>query len=133
MKNKKGKLLLRRMTALLLSFLIVISILPITVLADSGISDVSSIDIDITKKYGHELHTTTVNGTTYPLFCIEYGTKSPSSSHVAGNKEKFGDKAIEAAKWVFIGYFMEHGNSIDWLDMAYCQKKVWSVMGDDVS
>lgn len=133
MKNKKGKLLLRRMTALLLSFLIVISILPITVLADSGISDVSSIDIDITKKYGHELHTTTVNGTTYPLFCIEYGTKSPSSSHVVGNKEKFGDKAIEAAKWVFIGYFMEHGNSIDWLDMAYCQKKVWSVMGDDVS
>lgn len=133
MKKRKGKLMLRRMTAMLLSFLIVLSIIPVTALADGGISSVSNIDIDITEKYGHELHTTTINGTTYPLFCIEYGTKSPSSSYAAGNKEKFNDKALEAARWVFIGYYMEHGNSINWLDMACCQKKVWEIMGDNVS
>lgn len=34
-----------------------------------------------------------------------------------------GDTAIKAAKWIFAGYYLEHGNSIDWQDMAYCQKK----------
>ena len=43
------------------------------------------------------------------------------------------DTAIKAAKWIFAGYYLEHGNSIDWLDMAYCQKKVWSIFGSDTS
>lgn len=43
------------------------------------------------------------------------------------------DKAIKAAKWIFAGYYLEHGNSIDWQDMAYCQKKVWSIFGSDTS
>lgn len=40
---------------------------------------------------------------------------------------------LSAAKWIFAGYYMEHGNDIDWLDMAYCQKKVWAVMGSNTS
>lgn len=43
------------------------------------------------------------------------------------------DNAIKAAKWIFAGYYLEHGNSIDWQDMAYCQKKVWSIFGSDTS
>ena len=43
------------------------------------------------------------------------------------------DTAIKAAKWIFAGYYLEHGNSIDWQDMAYCQKKVWSIFGSDTS
>ena len=43
------------------------------------------------------------------------------------------DTAIKAAKWIFAGYYLEHGNSIDWQDMAYCQKKVWSIFGSDTN
>ena len=43
------------------------------------------------------------------------------------------DKAIKAAKWIFAGYYLEHGNSIDWQDMAYCQKKVWSIFGSNTN
>lgn len=91
------------------------------------------LDISVSKHYGHELHTTKKGGTTYPLFCIEYGTTSPSSSYLKGKKAMASDTAIKAAKWIFAGYYLEHGNSIDWQDMAYCQKKVWSIFGSDTS
>ena len=91
------------------------------------------LDISVSKHYGHELHTTKKGGTTYPLFCIEYDATSPSSSYLKGKKAMASDKAIKAAKWIFAGYYLEHGNSIDWQDMAYCQKKVWSIFGSDTS
>ena len=96
-------------------------------------SGANKLDISVSKHYGHEVHTTKKGGTTYPLFCIEYGTTSPSSSYLKGKKAMASDKAIKAAKWIFAGYYLEHGNSIDWQDMAYCQKKVWSIFGSDTS
>lgn len=136
MKNK-FKSLGKRIVALLLSVLTVTMMFPLSAFAATenlgAVSGMKKLDVSVSKHYGHEVHTTKKGGTTYPLFCIEYGTTSPSSSYLKGKKAMASDTAIKAAKWVFAGYYLEHGNSIDWQDMAYCQKKVWSIFGSDTS
>lgn len=133
----KFKSLGKRIVALLLSVLTVTMMFPLSAFAATenlgAVSGMKKLDISVSKHYGHELHTTEKGGTTYPLFCIEYGTTSPSSSYLKGKKVMASDTAIKAAKWIFAGYYLEHGNSIDWQDMAYCQKKVWSIFGSDTS
>lgn len=122
-------------------FLIVLMIattIPLNVFAASNMNlgerdNNSTIDVEKETHYGHELHYTPVGGTNYPLFCIEYGKTSPTSSSLGSKGKPSDSKVLSAAKWIFAGYYMEHGNSIDWLDMAYCQKKVWSVTGSDTS
>lgn len=127
----------KRIVALLLSVLTVTMMFPLSAFAATenlgAVSGMKKLDISVSKHYGHEVHTTKKGGTTYPLFCIEYGTTSPSSSYLKGKKTMASDNAIKAAKWIFAGYYLEHGNSIDWQDMAYCQKKVWSIFGSDTS
>ena len=133
----KFKSLGKRIVALLLSVLTVTMMFPLSAFAATenlgAVSGMKKLDISVSKHYGHELHTTKKGGTTYPLFCIEYDTTSPSSSYLKGKKAMASDNAIKAAKWIFAGYYLEHGNSIDWQDMAYCQKKVWSIFGSDTS
>lgn len=133
----KFKSLGKRIVAVLLSVLTVTMMFPLSAFAATenlgAVSGMKKLDVSVSKHYGHELHTTKKGGTTYPLFCIEYGTTSPSSSYLKGKKAMASDTAIKAAKWIFAGYYLEHGNSIDWLDMAYCQKKVWSIFGSDTS
>ena len=133
----KFKSLGKRIVALLLSILTVTMMFPLSAFAATenlgAVSGMKKLDVSVSKHYGHEVHTTKKGGTTYPLFCIEYGTTSPSSSYLKGKKAMASDKAIKAAKWIFAGYYLEHGNSIDWQDMAYCQKKVWSIFGSDTS
>lgn len=127
----------KRIVAILLSVLTVTMMFPLSAFAATenlgAVSGANKLDISVSKHYGHEVHTTKKGGTTYPLFCIEYGTTSPNSSYLKGKKAMASDKAIKAAKWIFAGYYLEHGNSIDWQDMAYCQKKVWSIFGSDTS
>lgn len=133
----KFKNLGKRIAAVLLSVLTTVMMFPISAFAASenlgAVSGMKELDVSVSSHYGHELHTTKKGGTTYPLFCIEYGTTSPSSSYLKGKKAMASDNAIKAAKWIFAGYYLEHGNSIDWLDMAYCQKKVWSIFGSNTS
>lgn len=133
----KFKSLGKRIVAILLSVLTVTMMFPLSAFAATenlgAVSGANKLDVSVSKHYGHELHTTKKGSTTYPLFCIEYGTTSPSSSYLKGKKAMASDTAIKAAKWIFAGYYLEHGNSIDWQDMAYCQKKVWSIFGSDTS
>lgn len=133
----KFKSLGKRIVAILLSVLTVTMMFPLSAFAATenlgAVSGMKKLDVSVSKHYGHEVHTTKRGGTTYPLFCIEYGTTSPSSSYLKGKKAMASDKAIKAAKWIFAGYYLEHGNSIDWQDMAYCQKKVWSIFGSDTN
>lgn len=127
----------KRIVAILLSVLTVTVMFPLSAFAATenlgAVSGMKKLDVSVSKHYGHEVHTTKKGGTTYPLFCIEYGTTSPSSSYLKGKKAMASDTAIKAAKWIFAGYYLEHGNSIDWQDMAYCQKKVWSIFGSDTN
>lgn len=127
----------KRIVALLLLVLTVTMMFPLSAFAATenlgAVSGMKKLDVSVSKHYGHEVHTTKKGGATYPLFCIEYGTTSPSSSYLKGKKAMASDTAIKAAKWIFAGYYLEHGNSIDWQDMAYCQKKVWSIFGSDTS
>ncbi|MDD6665317.1 MAG: SpaA isopeptide-forming pilin-related protein [Eubacterium coprostanoligenes] len=133
----KFKSLGKRIVALLLSVLTVTMMFPLSAFAATenlgAVSGANKLDISVSKHYGHEVHTTKKSGTTYPLFCIEYGTTSPNSSYLKGKKAMASDNAIKAAKWIFAGYYLEHGNSIDWQDMAYCQKKVWSIFGSNTN
>ena len=133
----KFKSLGKRIVAILLSVLTVTMMFPLSAFAATenlgAVSGMKKLDVSVSKHYGHEVHTTKKGGTTYPLFCIEYGTTSPSSSYLKGKKAMASDTAIKAAKWIFAGYYLEHGNSIDWQDMAYCQKKVWSIFGSDTN
>lgn len=133
----KFKNLGKRIVALLLSVLTVAMMIPINAMAATenlgAVSGMKKLDVSVSKHYGHEVHTTKKGGTTYPLFCIEYGTTSPNSSYLKGKKAMASDNAIKAAKWIFAGYYLEHGNSIDWQDMAYCQKKVWSIFGSNTN
>lgn len=133
----KFKNLGKRIVALLLSVLTVTMMFPLSAFAATEnlgtVSGMKKLDVSVSKHYGHEVHTTKKGGTTYPLFCIEYGTTSPSSSYLKGKKAMASDTAIKAAKWIFAGYYLEHGNSIDWQDMAYCQKKVWSIFGSNTN
>lgn len=133
----KFKSLGKRIVAVLLSVLTVTMMFPLSAFAATenlgAVSGMKKLDVSVSKHYGHEVHTTKKGGTTYPLFCIEYGTTSPSSSYLKGKKAMASDTAIKAAKWIFAGYYLEHGNSIDWQDMAYCQKKVWSIFGSDTN
>ena len=125
----KFKSLGKRIVALLLSLLTVTMMFPLSAFAATenlgAVSGMKKLDVSVSKHYGHEVHTTKKGGTTYPLFCIEYGTTSPSSSYLKGKKAMASDMAIKAAKWIFAGYYLEHGNSIDWQDMAYCQKNAF--------
>lgn len=127
----------KKIVSALLTTVMIISAFPITSFAASTnlgeVSGASDIAVTAEFNYGHEIHYGTVNGNKYPLFCVEYGTTSPSSSYLKGKKTMASDKVVQAAKWIFAGYYMEHGNAIDKLDMAYCQKKVWSIMGDSTS
>lgn len=134
---KKVKKYGKQLISSLLAILMVLTTFPLTSFAASAnlgeVSGASDIKVTAEMNYGHEIHYGTVNGNKYPLFCIEYGTTSPDSSYLEGKKAMASDNAVKAAKWIFAGYYMEHGNAINKLDMAYCQKKVWSIMGDSTS
>lgn len=129
-KNK-----IKKVVAILLSFVMIICSTPIITNA-AEITKENSKEITVSKwvAYGHEIHKgKNANGDVFPLFCIEYGTTSPSSSYAYGTRKMMSEKAQLAAKWIYAGYMSEHGNSINDLDMAYCQKKVWAIMGSSTS
>lgn len=127
----------KRLTSMLLALLVVLTVFPIHAFAEDTnlgkVSGASKIDVTAEMNYGHEIHWGTVGGKNYPLFCIEYGATSPDSSYLAGKKAMASNNALEAARWIFAGYYMEHGNAISKKDMAMCQKQVWSIMGDSTS
>ena len=113
MKTKK-KNILKRMMSVILTVLMVLCSVPMTSFA-SGMNlgqqnNNAEIDISVSTHYGHELHTTTVNGQTYPLFCIEYGKKSPSVSTLGSQGRPADETSLEAAEWIFAGYYMVNGN-----------------------
>lgn len=127
----------KRLTSMLLALLVVLTVFPIHAFAEDTnlgkVSGASKIGVTAEMNYGHDIHWANVDGDKYPLFCIEYGTTSPESSYLEGKKAMASANALKAAKWIFAGYYMEHGNNIDKKDMAMCQKKVWSIMGDSTS
>lgn len=130
-----SKIKIKKIFAILLSFIMIICSMPIITNA-AEITKENSKEITVSKwmAYGHEIHKgKNADGNTIPLFCIEYGTTSPSSSYAYGTRKMMSAKAQTAAKWVYAGYMSEHGNSINDLDMAYCQKKVWEIMGSSTS
>ena len=125
----------QKFIAAILAVLMIISAFPVTSYAaegDIGLIKLKAKNIDVSHpfKYGHEIHYTTIDGKSYPLFCINKGKKSPNTAAgVKMGKDFVPTKAQEeAAMWIYAGYYLEHGDSLDFLDMACCQKKVWSVL-----
>lgn len=65
--------------------------------------------------YGHELHYATYDGTTYMVFCTQYGTSSPdgseyvyNSSFIVQYKENL-SQYKKIAEMIYFGYTMNHG------------------------
>ena len=135
-ERTRMKRLSKKTVSLFLALLVIFSAFPLMAFAESanlGRVTGSNINISVSWHYGHELHTATVGGNTYPLFCIEYNTNSPSESYLKARKAGANADVLTAAKWIFAGYYLKHGNSVSWKDMAMCQKKVWSIMGSGTS
>lgn len=130
------KRLSKKTVSLFLAVLIILSVFPLAAFAENpnfGKVTGSDINVTVSSHYGHELHTATTGGNTYPLFCIEYNTTSPSEAYLKARRAGANADVITAAKWIFAGYYLKHGNTINWKDMAMCQKKVWSIMGSSTS
>ena len=75
---KRNNQLFKKILAIFLSILMIATTIPLNVFASSNMNlgekdNNSTISVKKETHYGHELHTTTVGGETYPLFCIEYG------------------------------------------------------------
>ena len=135
-ERKRMKRLSKKTVSLFLAVLIILSAFPLAAFAENpNLGKVTGSDINVTvsSHYGHELHTATVGGNIYPLFCVEYNTTSPSEAYLKARRAGANADVITAAKWIFAGYYLKHGNSINWKDMAMCQKKVWSIMGSSTS
>ena len=130
------KLKFKRIFSVILAIIMILSAFPVTSYAAEGaigLIELKAKNIDVSHpfKYGHEIHYTTIDGKSYPLFCINRGKSSPNSAKGTQAGKGFAPtkKQAEAAMWIYAGYYLEHGDSIDFLDMAYCQKKVWETLG----
>ena len=89
------KIKFQKFVAAVLAVLMIISAFPITSYAkvdtsDVGVfrEDVEDVDVNHPLKYGHEIHYTTVNGKSYPLFCINRGETSPSKAKIKKMKKE---------------------------------------------
>ena len=94
------KRLSKKTVSLFLAVLIILSAFPLAAFAESpNLGKVTSSDINVsaTWHYGHEVHTATVGGNTYPLFCIEYNTTSPSEAYLKARKA--GAKRVDLMVW----------------------------------
>ena len=112
-ERTRMKRLSKKTVSLFLALLVIFSAFPLMAFAESanlGRVTGSNINVSVSWHYGHELHTATVGGNTYPLFCIEYNTNSPSESYLKARKAGANADVLTAAKWIFAGYYLKHGN-----------------------
>ena len=103
MKIKINNHLLKKILAMFLIVLMIATTIPLNVFAASNMNlgerdNNSTIDVEKETHYGHELHYTPVGGTKYPLFCIEYGKTSPTSSSLGSKGKPSDSKVLSAAK-----------------------------------
>ncbi len=141
MKNKTKKLL-----AFVMLILTLLTSLPVNTFA-AFITDINSnaefgVIPGSKEAYGHELHFANYDGTTYLVFCTQYGATSPG-----GNYTYNGDFIVHyknsapqyerIAEMIYFGYTMQYGygipNSPEAMRAAACtQQWVWEFIHNNI-
>ncbi len=108
---------------MLLSLLIILSVFPSTVFASTYITDMNSdaqfgVVSGSYEKYGHEMHYSKYDGSTYIVFCCQYGVTSPDgSTYEYGKKFKkylnrSGDLYEDIADYIAFGYTLQNFSNV---------------------
>lgn len=139
MKDKTKKLV-----SILMLVLILLSSIPI----NAFITDINSdaqfgvISGSLTE-YGHELHYSNYDGTTYLLFCTQYGMKSPNGSSYSFNGDFVTQYKAQRseyekiAEYIYFGYTSKHGmglptNASAKKDACCTQQFVWEYIKNNI-
>lgn len=142
MKNKTKKL-----TAMICLILILLTALPLQTFA-TFITDINSnakfgVISGSLANYGHELHYADYDGTTYLVFCTQYGKTSPNGGDYVYN----GDFIVhyknnlpqyeKVAEMIYFGYAMNYGygipTSTEAIRAACCtQQWVWEYIHNNI-
>ena len=134
----------KKLMSIICLLLILITSLPLQAFA-TFITDINSnaqfgVISGSLATYGHELHYANYDGSTYMLFCTEYGQTSPTGKDYTYNGDfipQFKANKPEYAKMaemIYFGYTMKHGmgipsNSEAMKDAACTQQYVWEFLG----
>ncbi len=142
MKDKTKKLV-----SILMLVLILLSSIPINAFA-AFITDMNNdaqfgvISGSLTE-YGHELHYSNYDGTTYLLFCTQYGMKSPNGSSYSFNGDFVTQYKAQRseyekiAEYIYFGYTSKHGmglptNASAKKDACCTQQFVWEYIKNNI-
>ena len=139
MKNKT-----KRIMAVIMLVLVLCTSLPINTFA-TFITDINSnaqfgVISGSLSAYGHELHYANYDGSSYMVFCTQYGQTSPTGKDYTYNGDfipQFKQNKPEyerIAEMIYFGYTMNYGmglpSSADAMRAAACtQQYVWEALG----
>lgn len=142
MKDKTKKLV-----SILMLVLILLSSIPINAFA-AFITDMNSdaqfgVIAGSLTEYGHELHYSNYDGTTYLLFCTQYGMKSPNGSSYSFNGDFVTQYKAQRseyekiAEYIYFGYTSKHGmglptNASAKKDACCTQQFVWEYIKNNI-
>lgn len=141
MKNKTKKII-----ALLMLILTLCTSLPINTFA-AFITDINSnaefgVIPGSKENYGHELHYANYDGTTYLVFCTQYGATSPGGNYTYNGDfivhyKNSAPQYSKIAEMIYFGYTMNYGygipNSDEAMRAAACtQQWVWEYIHNNI-
>ena len=142
MKEKTKKLV-----SILMLVLILLSSIPLRAFA-LFITDMNSdaqfgVVSGSLAEYGHELHYSNYDGTTYLLFCTQYGIKSPNGSTYTFNGDFVTQYKAQRseyekiAEYIYFGYTSKHGMGLPTNDNAKrdaccTQQYVWEYIKNNI-
>lgn len=140
--NKKTKKIL----AVIMLVITIISSLPISAFA-AYITDINSdaqfgVVSGSLSSYGHELHYANYSGTTYLLFCAQYGQTSPGGGTYSFDSQFKAElnRGVyqKAAQYIYFGYTMKHGTGLPTTaeakkDACATQQYLWEYVRDNVT
>lgn len=140
--NKKTKKIL----AAIMLVITIISSLPISAFA-AYITDINSdaqfgVVSGSLASYGHELHYANYSGSTYLLFCAQYGQTSPGGGTYAFDSQFKAElnRGVyqKAAQYIYFGYTMKHGTGLPTTaeakrDACATQQYLWEYVRDNVT
>ena len=138
---------IKKFTAVIMLILMIITSLPVSAFA-TFITDIDSdaqfgVVSGSLSAYGHELHYAKYDGTTYLLFCAEYGQTSPTGKEYTYNSDFVAEykanrpKYEKVAEMIYFGYAMNYGLGLPTsteAKKAACatQQYVWEYIHDNI-
>lgn len=137
----------KKLVSILMLVLILLSSIPINAFA-AFITDMNSdarfgVISGSLAEYGHELHYSNYDGTTYLLFCTQYGKESPNGSSYSFKGDFVTQYKAQRseyekiAEYIYFGYTSKHGMGLPSNDSAKrdaccTQQYVWEYIKNNI-